>query len=299
MKQGGHDPVCPGSGESVDFDIAGSSRLAALSTQPTARVAQLSGRLAGLSLPQQVMVLAIWPLLEQFMAYLVGTVDLSLAGHLDGSLQVPATDALGVTGYVGWLMNMVHSSVGVGSTALIARAVGGRHRRLANAVVGQSLVLALISGLLVGVLIFSLAETIGRTAGLKGASLAFSVSYLRIVAVSSPLSAVLLAGAACLRGAGDTRTPFVVMMVVNAVNVLTSWLFVFGPAPLGGHAVVGIALGTTAAWATGATLIVTALLREWGGLRLHLHRLRPHGHTLRRIVRVAVPSLLESVVECG
>ena len=43
----------------------------------------LSGKLAGLSLSQQVVTLAIWPLIEQFLAFLVGTVDLALAGHLD------------------------------------------------------------------------------------------------------------------------------------------------------------------------------------------------------------------------
>ncbi len=263
-------------------------------TRPGRR--ELSGRLAGLSLPRQVLVLAIWPLLEQFMSYLVGTVDLSLAGHLDRSLQVAATDALGVSGYVGWLMAMVHSSVGVGATAMIARATGGRHRGLSNAVVGQSCLLAVVSGLGVGVVIFAAAPAIGRTAGLEGLSLGYCVAYLRILAVATPFSSLLLIGSAALRGAGDTRTPFWVMVVVNAINIMTSWLLVFGPGSIGGWEVTGIAIGTAVAWTAGCVIIMTALLRGWGGIRLYTHRLRPHAHTLRRVVRIGAPALLESVV---
>ena len=55
---------------------------------------ELGGRLAGLSLPRQVYVLAIWPLLEQFMAFMVGMVDLMLAGRLEPEpMAVAATDA--------------------------------------------------------------------------------------------------------------------------------------------------------------------------------------------------------------
>ncbi len=264
------------------------------SVLPSAR--QLQGRLAGLSIPRQVFALALWPLLEQFMSYMVGTVDLALAGHLDPqSLQVSATDALGVTSYVTWLMHMIHMAVGIGSAALIARAIGGRHRGLANAALGQSLILAVVAGVVVGALVFAGAHPIGALAGLTDQSLMLSVTYLRIVAVAAPFSAILMVGAACLRGAGDTRTPFVVMVVVNIVNVATSYLLVYGPDPIGGHGVAGIAVGTVIAWCVGALTILVMLMRSSGPIRLHRHRLRPHTHTLRRIIRVGTPNMLESV----
>jgi len=257
---------------------------------------QLQGRLAGLSLPCQVGVLAIWPLLEQLMAYLVGTVDLALAGHLDPPAQrVAATDALGVASYVVWLMTMFHVAVGIGATALIARAIGGAHRRLAHAAVGQALVLAVVSGLMVATATFVGATAIGRLADLNGQSLAMCVLYLQVVSVAVPFSAVLMVAIASLRGSGDTRTPFLVMVLVNVVNIGVSVLLVYGPHPIGGHGVAGIAAGTVVAWCVGAAVILMVLIFGWGGVRLYPHRLRPHGHTLWRIVRVGVPALLESV----
>ena len=120
-------------------------------------------------------------------------------------------------------------------------------------------------------------------------------TYLRIIALAAPANAVLLVGNAALRAAGDTRTPFRIMLAVNLVNIGTSLLFVHGPAPIGGHDVAGIAAGTALAWWLGAALNITALIHGRGPIRLLRHRLRPHAHTLRRIIRVGLPSLFEGV----
>lgn len=251
---------------------------------------ELSGKLAGLSLPRQVLVLAIWPLLEQMLNSLVGIVDTGLAGRLG----IDAANAIAVTGYVGWLMGMLQMAVGIGSTALIARAIGGKHRRVANAALGQSLLLGLGAGFIMGAAVWVGATGIGRFFQLEGEALALCVTYLRIIATAAPLSALLFVGGACLRGAGDTRSPFAAMTLVNIVNTSVSVLLVFGPAPFGGWGVAGIAIGTAVAWALGAVLIIGVLISGRGGIRLHLHRLRPHVHTSKRILRVGLPNLLES-----
>lgn len=256
---------------------------------------ELGGRLAGLSLPRQVAVLAVWPLLEQLMAFLVGTVDIMLAAQLEpDTLARDATDALGVAGYIGWLMGMMQGAVGVGASALVARAIGGRHRALANSGLGQAVLLAVGVGTAIGTLVFVTAPWIAYLAGIEGQAHALCVGYLRILASVQPLSAVLFVAMACLRGAGDTGTPFWVMVLVNIVNTTLSVLFVWGPAPIGGHGVMGIALGTSLAWVAGAVVVVAQLFSGRSTLRLYVHRLRPHWHTLQRICRVGLPSLLES-----
>lgn len=256
---------------------------------------ELSGKLAGLSLPRQVFVLAIWPLAEQFLNFLVGTVDLALAARLTPeTLAVAATDALGVAGYIGWLLGMLHASVGVGASALVARAIGGRHKRLANAALGQALLLGALAGAVLGAVVFAGAPVIASLAGLSGEALALCTTYLRVIASVAPLSAILFVGAACLRGAGDTQTPFWVMVAVNGINAIASILFVFGPAPIGGYGVTGIAAGTAVAWTVGAAIIIFTLLRGKGGVRLRWMRLRPHWHTARRIIAVGLPNLFES-----
>ena len=259
---------------------------------------ELSGRLAGLSLPRQVFVLSIWPLLEQFMGFLVGTVDLAIAGRLEPqSFAVSAMDALGAATFVSWLMVLIHSASGVGAASLIARAIGGRRRGLANAAVGQVIAMAAISGAIVMAAIFVAAGRFGALCGLHGQSLELCTLYLRVMALGSPATAVLLVSCAALRAAGDTRSACGVMIIVNLANVILSVLFVFGPAPIGGHGVAGIAWGTTLAWVIGTLLILAVLRGEGGVIRLRNARLRPHWHTMRRIIKVALPNLFETA--CG
>lgn len=285
----------PRLGDGDEVDVTPPTQAQDVNPSGAAVRRELSGRLAGLSLPRQVYVLAVWPLLEQVLNFLVGTTDLALAGRLTPpSLAVAATDALGVAGYIGWLIGMVQSAVGIGTAALVSRAIGGRHRRLANAALGQSMILGLSLGLLIGAVVYAAAPLIGRFAELGDEALPLCVTYLRIVSLTAPFSALLFIGAAALRASGDTRSPFTVMLIVNLINIGASVLFTFGPAPVGGHGVAGIAYGTALAWVSGCAIILTVLLRGGGGIRLHTHRLRPHAHTLWRIARVGVPSLLET-----
>jgi len=97
------------------------------------RQKQLSGRLAGLSLPRQVWVLSVWPLLEQVLNFLVGTVDFAIAGRLPGeTASRDAIYAMAVASFFVWLMTILQAAVGVGAAAIVSRAIGASHRRLAN-----------------------------------------------------------------------------------------------------------------------------------------------------------------------
>ena len=251
---------------------------------------ELGGRLAGRSLIGQVVYLAVWPFFELLLNSLVSIVDTAVAGRL----SVAAADAIAVAGYVGWLMAMLLMAVGTGSTALVARAVGARHRGLANATLGQSLLIAAGWGVVVGAGIFAGAEAIASFFRLGPEATGLAVTYLQILAVAGPAAGLLIVGSACLRGAGDTRTPFMVMIGVNGVNVLVSVTLAFGWGGLPRLGVAGIALGTAAAHVTGAVLTVGVLAWGRGGIRLRWHRLRPHPVTMKRIIRVGLPNLAES-----
>lgn len=250
------------------------------------------GDLLALPLPRQVATLAVWPLLEQVLNFTVGFVDVALAGRL----SVAATSAIAVASYVGWLIGIIQGSLAVGSTALIARATGARDGLLAGRGLGQSMLLAPLVGLGIGAIVFVLAPQIAGFAGVDGASYAYCVTYLRIIALAAPFGAILFVGAACLRGAGDTRTPFLVLVAVNFVNATMSWLLVKGPAPFGGHGVAGIAIGTLLGWIVGAALIATVLLTGLGRLRLHVPRMRPCREIIWRILRVGLPNLVEALL---
>ncbi|MFI4861355.1 MAG: MATE family efflux transporter [Phycisphaerales bacterium JB063] len=261
---------------------------------------QLTGRLAGLSLPRQVWVLSLWPLLEQLLNFLVGTVDIAIAGRLPSAAErLAATDAITVGAYFTWLMTLLQAAVGVGASAIVSRAIGASHRRLANAGVGQALLLGVASGVLAGGAVLAAAPWIAHGLGLEGDAAAMAVTYIRITAISIPMCGALFVGGACLRAAGDTKSPFLAMLLVNILNIGISVCLAgvsYGsadaPHTFGvGLGVAGIAAGTAIAWTFGGFLILAILLSGKSDIRLRKHRLLPHPHMMRRIIRIALPNL--------
>ena len=257
---------------------------------------RLGGRLAGLSLPRQVLTLAMWPLLEQVLAFFVGLTDLLIAGRMaDGADRVAVLDAMGLGGYVAWFFNILQAAVATGVMALVSRATGARDHGLANRALGQGLWLGLAAGMGSWLILQTGIPPLIHWVGLAPSAAAKAEEYLRVLAWSGPFSGVVFAISAALRGSGDTRTPFAAMIVVNVVNVAVSWILVFAPAPLGGHGIAGIAAGTVAGWIAGALTIIVFLFRKPSDETLHWSAatLRPDGVTMRRIIRVGAPQSLE------
>ena len=257
---------------------------------------RLGGRLAGLSLPRQVFTLAMWPLLEQVLTFFVGFTDLLIAGRMAGGAErVAVLDAMGLGGYVVWFFNILQAAVATGVMALVSRATGARDHGLANRGLGQGLWLGLAAGCGSWLLLRAGIAPLIRWVGLGPEAAAEAHDYLDMLAWSGPFSGVVFAISAALRGSGDTRTPFVAMLVVNVVNVALSWVLVFAPAPVGGHGIVGIAAGTLAGWTAGALVIVFFLRRKHDSDSLHWSAasLRPDGATMRRILRVGAPQSIE------
>jgi len=265
--------------ERDDVPPADAGRVASGASAPSAR-----------ALRRQVAALALWPFLEQMLSFLVGFVDTALAGHL----SVEACNAVGSAAYILWMISLFHGAIGVGATALVARGIGAGKYHEATQAMGQAVLLALGLGLMTGASLYAAGPWLAWVIGLRETSLELATVYLQLLAFSAPFHAVLFTVAACLRASGDTRTPFLVMVAVNAVNIITSILFVAGPEPIGGHGLWGLAMGTLLAWIVGAVLIVRLVFRRRERVRLTLGSLRPERHAMRRITRVGVPSMLEN-----
>lgn len=251
------------------------------------------------TLLRQLLWLATPVLAEHLLHVGVGLVDVYLANHLveDASINAAATAAVGTITYIMWFIGLLVGAVGTGATAIIARATGAKHRTLANSVCGQAIAVAALMGAITGVGFFLLAEPIAALSQLEGPARVFAVDYLRLLGLAMPLMMVLFAANACLRGAGDTLAPAVVMIVVDVVNIVVSFALVYGlwGAPRLGFA--GIVIGTVAAYSIGGLIQVLVLLSGRRGVRLFPHRLRPHWHTLKRLLKIGIPSGLEGVLQ--
>ena len=239
---------------------------------------------------RRVLRLAVPSAGEMLLGMLVGLVNTYLVGHL-GAASLTAV-GLGVQ----WSMAamVLFTAVGTGATALTARMIGARDMAGANRVVGQALAIAFACGLLSSTLLVGFAEPAMVLMGARGEALAQGVLYLRIVSTVFPISSLMFIGNACMRGAGDARTPLLVMAAVNVVNVAIAWGLVEGIGPLPALGVRGAAWGSAAGRVVGGLLVVGLLIKGRGGLQLRWRG--PDREIIWRILRVGLPASLDQLI---
>lgn len=266
-----------------------------LGTAPLRQTAP-GGDVALSSLPsgplgRQVFLLALPMLGEQLVNFMVGFVDTFLAGRV----AKEAIAAVGTGGYLSWFVTLGFALVGTGAAALVARACGGGDQRTVRRAANQALVLALLLGLLMAGLVYAVAPLLAGFLTQTAAAEAMMCRYVRIDAFGLILYSTVLVCGGMIRAAGDTRTPMVVMVLVNIINALVSAGLVFGwfGPRLG---VTGIALGTVAARSLGGLLLIILLARGLRGLRISVAGLRPDWTIIRRMLRVGLPAAGEASV---
>jgi putative MATE family efflux protein len=261
---------------------------------------------AGAALQRRVWALALPAIGEQVLTMAVGLSDTFLSGHLSAAAarhlgygRAEAVAAVGGASTVVWVVLTAFFAINVGVTALVARATGARDSALANRTVGQGILLGVTAGLLVAALAAPLAAGVSHLLGLTGQVATLAAGFIRVLSLALPATGIASAANAAMRGAGDTRRPMLVMLLVNGTNILGSWLLLSGSPRLGIPAigVIGSACGAASGWALGAILAL-ALLRRAHPTAPRLTRagLWPHRETMLRILHIGLPSTVELAI---
>jgi len=246
----------------------------------------LLGDVEARSVRAEVMRLAMPSIGEQLLNMTVHMVDTYLMGHIGAA----ALTAVGLSNNMVMLTQTFVMAVATGATAVVARLIGAREPQAASRVMQQSLLVgAAIGAVLTVVLSFFSVQAIGFYQP-EPDVLVIGSTYMRIVAMSFLLQGILWVGNASLRGAGDTRTPLFLMLGVNALNIVTSLLFLYGVGPIPSIGVYGPAVGTAVSMSAGGAVMLLILARGRRGMRLQRTGWRPDPSVIRRVTNVGLPA---------
>ena len=196
---------------------------------------------------------------------LVSLVDTAFVGQL-GSTQL---GALGVNASLFSLTFVVFNFLAYGTTPRVGRAVGRDDTPEAGRVIVQALTLAVIAGAVALAVLQAFAEPILAVMGATGPLREPALDYLRIRAFAGPAVLLISAGRGAFRGFQNTHTPLLVIIVLNAINLVLDPLLIFWL----DWGLVGAATATAIAQWSGALLFLWLLLvrrREEFGIRMQL-----------------------------
>ena len=151
-------------------------------------------------------------------------VDTAIVGHL-GTRELAA---LAIAATLLTSAFTIFNFLAYATTAQVARLRGAGRSLEAGRLGAQALWLAVAIGVALLLALVVLAGPAVALMGGDGRTGEQAELYLRISALGAPLVLIAVAGQGYLRGAGDLRTPVVILVVANLVNVVLELLFVYG-----------------------------------------------------------------------
>jgi MATE family multidrug resistance protein len=209
---------------------------------------------------------------------------------------------LAAAGFGGTVVWTAHTFFIGGVTAVgtfVAQAAGAGRRRECAVFAWQGLYLSLAGALLLVPLLIEF-DALLRLAGPAPDVFDECLRYSRVRMLGGFFLLGTFALAAFFRGIGEVKTPMLVAIIANALNVLLDILLIFGVGPFPRWTTFGAGLATTIATGVGFLMLFTVFL----GPRIHAVYRTRHDHplrldALRRLLRVGLPMGVQFFLDMG
>lgn len=241
-----------------------------------------------------------WPtMLEQLLQTAVQYIDFAMVG----SLGTDAAATVGSTTTVNWLIGSTVSALAVGFLSIIAKAIGANDKEYVKKASAQTVFVTLVSGAIFTAIPLLLSPVVPVIMRVDSHIRADASTYFFILYTPMLFRAASIIFGTALRASGDTKTPMRVGLLVNAINVVLNFFFiyptrgvkVFGSVitvPGTGWGVTGAAIASAIAYAVGGICITVAIYRH-GLLSPKGQSIKLDPEILRPCLKVALPNMCQ------
>ena len=241
------------------------------------------------SLLRSLIVLSVPTIIEQILSTLLQYVDTAMVGHLGEQ----ATASVSITTTITWLVGGVPSAIGVATLALISRYMGSRDEDAVKSMSKQALILVLVFGVLMSAISVLLSPFIPGWMGAEEAIQKQASIYYAIISLPMVFrSASTILGAA-IRATKDTKTPMIISVIANVLNISLNALLIYGLH----FGVTGAAIGSAISYTFAGVAMYVAYRRK-KALYYSLRELKPNRFQLLECARVGIPVLGTNVASC-
>ena len=225
-------------------------------------------------------------LLSYFLQTLYGMADLFIIGQFEG---VASTTAVSIGSQVMHMITVMIVGLAMGSTVIIAQAIGGGDKKKASQTVGNSVTLFLGLAIVLAVVLVTLVSTIVSVMSTPAEAVDGTKLYLTICFIGIPFITAYNVISSIFRGLGDSKSPMCFIAVACVVNIALDYLFM-GAFHMGA---AGAALGTTLSQAVSVVISLFMIRKKKMGIALKKQNLRPKRRVMGQILNIGVPVALQ------
>ena len=169
-------------------------------------------------------------LLSLFVPIFLETLLLMSTGIVDTFMLTSVPNGVGAVGtansYIGMFFIFL-SVISTGMMAVMTQNIGAKKPGVAYQTRQLAIIINGIIGVVISVFLICLSEPILRFLGTSEDLLGLATKYMRIVAIGSFFDGLTLIFSSYLRGFNHSRSPFIVAIIGNILNVALNALFLY------------------------------------------------------------------------
>ena len=218
--------------------------------------------------------------------------DIAVVGNFTGEAGKAAMAAVGAnTPIINFIINGF-LGISLGTNVVIANAVGSKDDETVQKAVHTSMIVAVLGGVIIALLGELLAEPIFRMQNISDEAFSMALLYFRIYIAGTPVILLYNFEAAIFRGIGNTRIPFLALVIAGIINVGLNVFFVV----FMGRTVDGVATATVISNMISGIVLLLFLKKSKTSARFDEKKLRISGSVLKKILKIGIPSSLQACV---
>lgn len=228
-------------------------------------------------------------MVEQVLTSLMGTVDTMMVSTVGST----AISAVSLVDSINILFIQAFAAIAAGGTILCSQYIGsGDKKKAQNAASQVVLAVTVLSVGITGICLLVRVPLLQLIFGeVEAEVMKNSQTYFLITACSFPFIALYNCGAAIFRAQKNTRTPMIISVTSNGLNIIGNAFLIYGMK----MGVAGAALATLASRIYCAVLVMWFLRNPEVELSVRgYHKIRPDFQCIKRIFQIGVPSGVEN-----
>lgn len=214
-------------------------------------------------------------------------VDIIVVGQFSGSKSLAAVGS--TTALINVFVNLF-MGISLGANVLAARFYAAGKEM--SKTVHTSIMIALISGIVMGVVGVIFARGALEIMGTPDDVIGLSAIYMRIYFCGMPFFMLYNYGAAILRAVGDTKRPLIFLIISGCINALLNLFFVI----VCKLDVAGVAIGTIVSQFVSSVLVLYCLSKADTSYKLCFNKLAIDKEYMLQIFQVGIPAGIQSTV---
>lgn len=233
-------------------------------------------------------------IIEQFLSMLIGLVDTMMISYAGDE----AVSGVSLVNQMNYIFILAFSALSSGGAVVASQYVGKKDKENGTKAASQLVMLSTMVSVVITILLFFFGDKVLELFFSKVEEGVFHAghTYLMLLVCSYPFVAIYNGCAGLFRSMGKTKTLMIVSVIMNVINVVGNAICIFGL----NWGVEGVAIPSLISRFVAAVIMVILAFDQDNAIYIKIREIFSwNAGMIKRILRIAIPNSIESVLSAG